>query len=173
MFAVKGNDWKDEHLQQKQQNNILANSIKTHFSILQSIPVVHLVVPVDCRLSCEKKICRGFPRGIYIYIQTHQNDKPPTQNNQHLMSNWSPSHQTKWPARPMTTHWSYPTPRCSLSKGPPWSTRFTTSTTLPETNSLHVKISHPKRNPLSSNHLSYFIFRCYCWWKKSCTAWNV
>ena len=64
------------------------------------------------------------------------------------MSNWSPSHQTKWPARPMTTHWSYPTPRCSLSKGPPWSTRFTTSTTLPETNSLHVKISHPKRKPL-------------------------
>lgn len=101
--------------QQKQQNNILANSIKTHFSILQSIPVVHLVVPVDSRLSCEKKrkTMQRFPkRNIYIYIiyiQTHQNNKPPTQttsiwwatDHHHIKQN---DQQDPWPPIDLTQH---------------------------------------------------------------------
>ena len=44
------------------------------------------------------------------------------------------------------------------------------SLTLPETNSKFVTENRPKR-PKRKLILQPSIFRCYCWWLKSCTSW--
>ena len=43
----------------------------------------------------------------------------------------------------------------------------------PKTNSSPLKRGHPKKETSMSTIINHPFFRWYCWWKKSCTTWDV